>query len=134
MLALYARILLVGFHEITSCDIDFSDGYQIYVGTDIFVVGASNLRDLKGMLEKGTYIFEVPVNVGECTFVVNISRLLPGTEERYALLEDPEGYKAKVGTCDITVLLMYFPQNQNSQTIMLPLTMPLGLGTRRRCL
>jgi len=104
----------------------FQMAKKIYVGTDVFVLGASNLRDLKGMLEKGTYIFEVPVHVGECTFVANISRLLPGTEERYALLEDPEGYKAKVGTknWDITALHMYFLQNQNSQTIMLPLTMP----------
>ncbi|MCL1912477.1 MAG: hypothetical protein FWG10_01005 [Eubacteriaceae bacterium] len=87
--------------EITSRDVDFSNAYIIYAFTNIFELETNDFEDLKKELEKGLCFIELPVYIGEGRVVAGIQRVEPATKEELALMADPEGYAAKVGTWDV---------------------------------
>jgi len=93
----------------TKEDVNLLKAFKIYVGTDVFAMETNNFLEVKSNLEKGSFIFEVPMYIEDKTFVANIQRILPATKEDYAMMVDPKGYEAKVGTWDISVISGYFP-------------------------
>ena len=95
--------------EVTKDDIDFSKGYKFYVGTNIFELETNDLEEVKTEMEKGTIVYELPVNIDADTVVANIQRVPPATKTGLAMMEDPEGYAAKVGTWDVSAIFGYFP-------------------------
>ncbi|MCL1913006.1 MAG: hypothetical protein FWG10_03770 [Eubacteriaceae bacterium] len=88
--------------EITNHDVDFSNAYKIYTGTNIFALGTNNFDDLKKNLEKGGYFYEFLIYVDGHTVIVDISRVLPATKKEYRMMQDPEGYATKVGNWEVS--------------------------------
>jgi hypothetical protein len=56
-------------------DVDFSKAFKFYNDTSwsIFDLQTNNFNEVRSALEQGSYIFEVPVYIGNDTFVFNIS-------------------------------------------------------------
>jgi hypothetical protein len=63
--------------RITADDIDISKAVKIYVDTNVFEIPSHNLDDVKIVLEKGEYIYEIPVSVDDETVVLNIAKGRP---------------------------------------------------------
>ena len=95
--------------EITPGDIDLRSAYKIYVGTNIFTIKSNNYDEIVECLESGIYIFEVPVRVGEMTFVANIQIINPLDDLAYQVLTEEQiaSHEKRVGKWDVSVLSLY---------------------------
>jgi len=95
--------------EITPEDIDLRNAYKIYVGTNIFTIKSNNFDEIVECLESGIYIFEVPVRVGEMTFVANIQIINPLDDLACQVLTEEQiaSHEKRVGKWDVSVLSAY---------------------------
>ena len=95
--------------KISEDDVDLSKAFKIYIGTNIFKEDTNNYYEILSILESGEYIFEVPVRVGDDTYVANIQRLNPMPDYANELFspEELDEYEKKVGTWDVTAVYEY---------------------------
>lgn len=97
-------------HLIGDSDVDFSKAFKIYIDTNIFAQETNNYDEVRNILEKGTYIFEVPIyfDNGD-VYVVNIARNNPMTPEAYELMTEEmvDEYEPTVGEWSINAIFQY---------------------------
>ena len=95
--------------EVTYEDVDVHSAYKIYVGTNVFEIATNRYEEIKSHLERGTFIFEVPVKMDNNTFVANVQIVLPMSELAYEVMSEKEiaMYEKKVGTWDVSAVFVY---------------------------
>ena len=95
---------------VTREDIDLSGAYKIYL-ENVFNLPVTDFNDVKEILEKGVYIFEVPIKIGENTYVANLQLVGPVDDRDEALrllgAEWLADYEKRVGTWDVSVVYAY---------------------------
>lgn len=74
----------------SSVNVDFSKAYKIYIETNIFDLQSNNFGEVKQQLEAGGFMYEVPVNFGQYTFLANVSRGIAPRPEASAILSEAE--------------------------------------------
>jgi hypothetical protein len=84
-----------GFQEdlslpVSNTAVDMSKAIKIYVDTNIFAIDANDIDTIKQTLDEGIYMYEVPVYVGSDTYIANISKRIPLTDEDKSLLTESE--------------------------------------------
>ena len=103
--------------EITPEDVDFDNAYKIYVGTNIFDLQTINYHEILSHLEDGVYVYEIPIRIGELTFIANAQLQTPIAEDDYervsALLSADAlaAYEERAGTWVVSVLREYNAEN-----------------------
>ena len=85
--------------SITKDDFDLADAFVFYVDTNIFKVKTNNISKVEKVLSNGDYMFEVPIYLTSGTYMVDISKGLPVSDEAKKLLSDEEilDLESKVG-------------------------------------
>ena len=110
-----AVLMINGYHdllerEVTISDVDLSRAYKIYVGTNIFELPTSRYDEIVAYLEEETYIFLVPVTIGDHTFTANIATVSPVRDEVRHLFASEEAlaeYESRVGTWGVSAAFAY---------------------------
>jgi len=62
---------------VVETDIDFDLAQKIYTDTNIFELETTSYAEISEALNNGTYIYELPIYVGDDTIIVNIQKGLP---------------------------------------------------------
>lgn len=80
---------------VVETDIDFELAQKIFTDTNIFELDTTSYTEISEILNNGTYIYELPIYVGNDTIIVNIQKGLPlnpdadlTTEERAEVLNN----------------------------------------------
>ncbi|MEF9921458.1 MAG: hypothetical protein RR444_10615 [Oscillospiraceae bacterium] len=63
--------------QITESDVDFSKAYKIYVDTNVFQLETDSKSIMLQELEKGNFIYELPIYIDGSTLIVNIAKGQP---------------------------------------------------------
>jgi hypothetical protein len=93
-------------------DVDLSKSYKFYIVDSIGDLGSNNFEAVRKKLEKGVYIYEVPVFFGDSTYVANIQRYDQPLSVESAKLMTPEmivDYERTLGTWALSVTYQYLP-------------------------
>lgn len=98
---------------ITEKDVDFSKAYKFYIETNIFKVESNNIDEVILELEKGDYIFEVPIffeNGDTC--ILNLQRALPLDEKAKEVMTDEMISEYKENEWCISAISFYLKAEQ----------------------
>jgi hypothetical protein len=89
--------------------VDLSKAYKIYVGTNVFEIESNSYSEILSHLEKGPFIFEVPVQIEEDIYVANLQIFNTLDENSYSILteDEREAHKKRVGTWGVSALFVY---------------------------
>ena len=58
--------------DVTSGDIDFDKAYRVYGNSSLFDERTRDKEEIKGILESGSYIWQIPIFIGHDTVLVDI--------------------------------------------------------------
>ena len=94
--------------EMTVDDVDFSRAYRIYL-SNVFEMRTTSFDSMVELLEKGIMIFEVPVTIGDYTFVANVQIINPMTEAAARLLtqDQIDLHNSIAGTWDVSAIHLF---------------------------
>lgn len=57
--------------DATNTDLDFDKAYRVYANSNLFTERTDSAEEIKGLLENGSYIWQVPVFIGNDTVLVD---------------------------------------------------------------
>lgn len=63
--------------DITADDIDFSNAFKIYVGTNLFETDVENVAEIPDVFGADGYIYELPIYLDGDTLIINIAKGQP---------------------------------------------------------
>lgn len=96
--------------QIDSKDVDFSKAFKIYIDTDIFALKTNNFNEVQATLEKGTYIFYVPIyfeNGDVYLFDICRPNPLPSNANELMTPEMIKEYQSTVGKWSVIGMEQY---------------------------
>lgn len=94
-------------------DIDYSKAYKVYVDTNIFRLSTNKADKIKETLEKGNYIYLLPIDVSDGTIVANLQKGLPLSENSKKVLSLEEQQEVLDNVGKWIVSSVYFYENGN---------------------
>ncbi len=92
---------------VTEADIDFDLVQKIYTDTNIFELETTSYTEISRALNNGTYIYELPIYVGNDTIIVNIQKGLPLNPDAEFTAEEREEVLRNVGKWMVSATFYY---------------------------
>ena len=92
---------------VTEADIDFDLAQKIYTDTNIFELETTSYTEISEALNNGTYIYELPIYVGNDTIIVNIQKGLPLNPNVEFTTEEREEVLSNVGKWIVSATFYY---------------------------
>lgn len=92
---------------VTETDIDFELAYKIYTDTNIFELETTSYTEILEALNNGTYIYELPIYVGDDTIIVNIQKGLPLNTDADLTAEERAEVLNNVGKWIVSAMFYY---------------------------
>lgn len=91
--------------QITPNDIDFDLAQKIYTDTNIFELETTSFEEISGVLNSGSYIYELPIHINNDTIIANIQKGLPLNPEADFTNEEREEVLSKVGKWFVSAMM-----------------------------
>lgn len=92
---------------VIEADIDFDLAQKIYTDTNIFELETTSYTEISEALNSGTYIYELPIYVGNDTIIVNIQKGLPLNPDVEFTNEEREEVLSNVGKWIVSAIFYY---------------------------
>lgn len=92
---------------VIEADIDFDLAQKIYTDTNIFELETTSYIEISEALNNGTYIYELPVYIGDDTIIVNIQKGLPLNPNADLTNDEREEVLNNVGKWIVSAMFYY---------------------------
>lgn len=92
---------------VVEADIDFDLAQKIYTDTNIFELETTSYVEISEALNNGTYIYELPVYIGDDTIIVNIQKGLPLNPNADLTDDEREEVLNNVGKWIVSAMFYY---------------------------
>lgn len=100
---------------ITADDIDYNKAVKVYVDTNVFELSTNRANEIENALEKGNYIYLLPISINNGTIVLNIQKGLPLSDNAITVLTEEEQQEIleHVGKWVVSSTAIYDSGNMN---------------------
>lgn len=92
---------------ISDNDVNLSNAYKIYVGTNIFQIDTNDANALEQLLEENGYIYELPIYVDGNTIIVNIAKGRPLEDDINITEEEKQEILQNTGKWHVSAVKLY---------------------------